>query len=73
MEADHPRQRLNSLGAYALTDKDLVALLLEDDAGGLLTERLAQEIPLPAHAGALHPAPNSAGVEGRVGGAGKSG
>ena len=43
LEADHPRQRLNNLGAYALTDKDLVALLLEDDAGGLLTERLLKK------------------------------
>ena len=32
LEADHPRERLNTLGAHALTNTELMALLLEDDA-----------------------------------------
>ncbi len=31
LEADHPRERLNILGVHALTNTELVALLLEED------------------------------------------
>ena len=44
LEADHPRERLASLGAHALTNTELVAALLEEDAAApgvdSLTERL---------------------------------
>ena len=34
LEADHPRERLNILGVQALTNTELVALLLEEDRTG---------------------------------------
>ncbi len=44
LEADHPRERLNTLGAHALTNTELVAMLLEEDSAlsgaDSLTERL---------------------------------
>ena len=42
LEADHPRERLATLGVHALTNTELVSLLLEDD-DGLLTERLLKK------------------------------
>ena len=47
LEADHPRERLNKVGAYALTNTELLAILLEEDtlvprADGL-TERMLRK------------------------------
>ena len=47
LEADHPRERLYVVGVHALTNTELMALLLEDDAtlpgAGTLTERLLKK------------------------------
>ena len=41
LEADHPRERLATLGVHALTNTELLSLLLEDGDG--LTERLLRK------------------------------